>query len=105
MLFSKLLRALARVIMCMGLDTVTPSSHVRNIGATFDKFLTMSTHIDNVCKSAFYHLRNIARVRRHLSFHTTEQLVHDFFTVKLDNNNALLYMVSLKSRLESYNEF
>ena len=73
------------------LDTVTPSFHVRNIGATFDKFLPMSTHIDNVCKSAFYHLRNIARVRRYLSFHTTEQLVHAFVTVKLDNNNALLY--------------
>ena len=78
-------------VLNVGLDTVTPSSHVRNIGATFDKFLTMSTHIDNVCKSAFYHLRNIARVRRYLSFHTTEQLVHAFVTVKLDNNNALLY--------------
>ena len=78
-------------VLNMGSDTVTPSSHVRNLGATFDKFLTMSTHIDNVCKSAFYHLRNIARVRRYLSFHTTEQLVHAFVTVKLDNNNALLY--------------
>ena len=43
-------------VLNVGLGTVTPSSHVRNIGATFDKFLTMSTHIDNACKSAFYHL-------------------------------------------------
>ena len=78
-------------VLNVGLDTVTPSSRVRNIGDTFDKFLTMSTQIDNVCKSAFYHLQNIARVRRYLSFHTTEQLVHAFVTVKLDNNNALLY--------------
>ena len=26
-----------------------------------------------------------------MSFHTTEQLVHAFVTVKLNNNNALLY--------------
>ena len=78
-------------VLNVGSDAVTPSSHVRNIGATIDKFLTISTHIDNACKSAFYHLRNIARVRRYLSFHTTEQLVHAFVTVKLDNNNALLY--------------
>ena len=52
----------------------------------------MSTHIDNVCKSAFYQLRNIARVRRYLSFHTTKQLVHAFVTIKLDNDyNASLY--------------
>ena len=47
-------------VLNVGLDTVTPSSHVRNIDVAFDKFLTMSTHIDNVCKSAFYHLQNIA---------------------------------------------
>ena len=35
-------------VLNVGSDTVTPSSHGRNIGATFDKFLTMSTHIDNV---------------------------------------------------------
>ena len=47
-------------VLNVGLDTVIPSSHVRNIDVAFDKFLTMSTHIDNVCKSAFYHLQNIA---------------------------------------------
>ena len=78
-------------VLNVGPDIIAPSSHARNIGTTFDKFLTLSTHIDNVCKSAFYHLRNIARVRKYLSFHTTEQLVHAFVTVKLDNNNALLY--------------
>ena len=72
-------------------DIITPTPHARNIGVTFDKFLTMSIHINDICKSAFYHLRNIARVRRYLSIHTTEQLIHAFVTIKLDNANALLY--------------
>ena len=78
-------------VLTVGSDIITPTSHARNIGVTFDKFLTMSIHINNICKSAFYHLRNIARARRYLSFHTTEQLIHAFVTVKVDNANALLY--------------
>ena len=76
-------------VLNVGPDIIAPSSHARNIGTTFDKFLTLSAHIDIMY--VFYHLRNIARVRKYLSFHTTEQLVHAFVTVKLDNNNALLY--------------
>ena len=78
-------------VLTVGSDIITPTPHARNIGVTFDKFLTMSIHINDICKSAFYHLRNIARVRRYLSIHTTEQLIHAFVTIKLDNANALLY--------------
>ena len=39
----------------------------------------------------YYHLRNIARARRYLSFHTTDILVHAFVTMKLGNENTLLY--------------
>lgn len=78
-------------VLTVGSDIITPAPHARNIGVTLDKFLTMSIHINSICKSAFYHLRNIARARRFLSSHTTETLIHAFVTVKLDNANALLY--------------
>ena len=43
---------------------------------------------NNVCKSSFYHLRNIARIRKYLWFKSAETLVHAFITSKLDYWNS-----------------
>ena len=51
----------------------------------------MVKHINLTCKSSFYHLRNIARIRKYLSLQSAETLVHAFISSKLDNYNSLLY--------------
>ena len=51
----------------------------------------MVPHINSTCKSAFYHLRNIARIRKFISLKTTETLVHAFVDSKLDYCNSLAY--------------
>ena len=76
-----------------GTDIIKPSSHAKNIGAIFDTTMSMLPHINNVCKSAFYHLRTISRIRKYLSTQTTETLIHAFVTSKLDHCNSLLYNV------------
>ena len=43
------------------------------------------------CKSAFYQMRNVARIRKCLSTKTTELVVHAFVSSKLDFFNSLLY--------------
>ena len=55
--------------------------------------MSMRPHVNNVCKSAFYHLRTISRIRKYLSTKTTEILIHAFVTSKLDHCNSLLYNV------------
>ena len=55
--------------------------------------MSMLPHVKSVCKSAFYHLWNISRIRKLLSIKTTEILVHAFVTFKLDHFNSLLYSV------------
>ena len=45
----------------------------------------------NTGKTAFYHLRNIAKIRNCLSQDNAETLVHAFISSKLDFCNALLY--------------
>ena len=47
-----------------GTDIIKPSPHARNIGAIFDTTMSMLPHVNNVCKSAFYHLRTISCIRR-----------------------------------------
>ena len=54
---------------------------------------SMLSHANSVCKSAFYHIRNISRIRKLLSTKTTETLVHAFITSKLDHCNSLLYNI------------
>ena len=76
-----------------GTDIIKPSPHARNIGATFDTTMSMLLHVNNVCKSAFYHLRTISRIRKYVSTQTTEILIHAFVTSKLDHCNSLLYNV------------
>ena len=50
-----------------GSDIIQPSSSSRNIGVVFDSTMSMLPHLKSVCKSAFYHLRNISRIRKLLS--------------------------------------
>ena len=54
----------------------------------------MSVHISKLCAAAFYHLHNISRIHRFLSFDTdtTKALVLALITSRVDYcNNSLLY--------------
>ena len=48
-------------------------------------------HISEICKSAFYHIRNISHVRRYLNVESTGKFVHALVTSRLDNCNAVLF--------------
>ena len=76
-----------------GYDIIAPSDMARNIGMIFDKNMTVIPQINSVCKGAFYHLQNIARIRKFLTPKSTEILVHAFISSKLDYCNSLLYGV------------
>ncbi len=67
-----------------------PSSTVKNMGVVLDVNLSFDNHISNVTKTAFLHLRNIAKLRNMLSVSDAEKLVHAFMTSRLDYCNALL---------------
>ena len=72
-------------------ETIRSSQKARNIGVIFDHHFRFNEHIASICKSSFYHLRNISNIRKYLSSTTTEILVHAFVSSKLDHCNSLLY--------------
>ncbi len=57
-----------------------PSSTVKNLGAVLDSNLSFENHISHATKTAFFHLRNIAKLRNMLSVSDAEKLVHAFMT-------------------------
>lgn len=70
---------------------VAPVKAASNLGVVFDETMSFKSHISDVCKSSFYHLRNISRIRKYLTRGTTEMVVHAFVTSKLDYCNSLFY--------------
>jgi len=70
---------------------IPPSAAVRNLGVVFDNNMSMEKHINQLCASSFYHLRNIGKIRQYLDQTTAERLVHAFVTSRLDYCNSLLF--------------
>ena len=57
---------------------------------TFDQHIMMDSFIQNICKAAHYHLRNIGSVRDLLPEKAAAQLVHSLVTSRIDYCNSLL---------------
>ncbi|CAJ1086723.1 RNA-directed DNA polymerase from mobile element jockey [Xyrichtys novacula] len=70
--------------------SLASSPTVRNLGVLFDQELSFSSHIQQIFRTAFFHLRNISKIRRILSQSDAEKLVHAFVTSRLDYCNSLL---------------
>ncbi len=63
---------------------------VRNPEMILETDLSFSSHVKAVTKSAYYHLKNIARIRCFVSSQDLEKHVHAFITSRVDYCNGLL---------------
>ena len=74
----------------------SPASSAHNIGVTFDSELKFDHHIRQICKSCFYHFRDLRRIRRHLSIDTAKMIANSLITSRLDYCNSLLFNIDDK---------
>ena len=63
---------------------------VRNLGTWLDTNLTMSAHINETCQAAIYHLYNIKRISRYLSYDDRKSIVQAVIMSRIDYCNSLL---------------
>ena len=76
--------------LVVGDAVLPPSVQARNLGVTFDTELTMVPHVNGVCKSAFFHLTLIGRIRKYLDTKSAKSLVHALVLSRIDYANSLL---------------
>jgi len=75
-------------------DHIPCSESVSNLGFHADSELTMSPHVDSVCRSGFFQLRQLRAVRSSFTPDCLKTLVHAFISSRLDYCNSLLFGVS-----------
>jgi len=73
----------------IGDSYITPSDTARNIGVIFDSCMTLEAHITKTAQQAFFHLRNISRIKCYLDPKSLETVCHALITSKLDHCNSL----------------
>ena len=71
-------------------NDISPSDSVRNLGVIFDSDFSFHKHISNICKSCFYHIRDLRRIRRHLPLSTAKTISNSLITSRLDYCNSLI---------------
>ena len=79
--------------LSVGGSIIAPVTSVRNLGSWFDQNLSMTPHINKICKAASFHIYNIRRIRKYLNNNATQTLVDSIVIGRLDYCNSLLYKV------------
>ena len=90
------LNSLSNITVTVGEQQQLQSSSVRDLGVIYDQHLRMSQHVHLVCRTGYYHMRNIGRIRRCLTLDATKTLVHALVTSRLDYCKSLLYGLPAK---------
>ena len=49
---------------------------IRNLGVAFDPAFLFKKHVSNICRSAFYHIRDLRRMQVHLNTATAISLAN-----------------------------
>ena len=71
-------------------DKIPPAPTTRNLRVLFDEYLTLKPHVASLCKSAFFQIHQIGRIRKFLPTPTAKTVVHSIVTSRLDYCNGAL---------------
>ena len=70
-------------------NDISPSDSVRILGVIFDSDFIFHKHVSNICKSCFYHTRDL-RLWRHIPLSTAKTISNSLISSRLDYCNSLI---------------
>ena len=71
-------------------NDISPSDSVRNLGVIFDSDFSFHKHVSNICKSCFYHIRDLRQIRRHIPLSTAKTISNALISSRLNYCNSLI---------------
>ena len=74
----------------VGNTNIYPTMSVENLGVTLDTNMTMHPHVNQIVRTAYFHLRSISRIRRFINYDTCASVVQALVISILDYANAVL---------------
>ena len=74
--------------MNVGESQIMPSLKVRDLGVTFDQFLNFDDHITAICRSTYFHIRNIGKIWNLISYNACSTIIHALISCQLDYCNS-----------------
>ena len=77
-------------VVKLGGADIAPTTSVRDLGVVLHQTGMMTLHINSICKSSYFALHRIGKIRSMLDKNSTEKLVHAFITSRLDYCNSVL---------------
>ena len=73
-----------------------PADTVKNLGVKFDLCLNMSKQVSSTISSCYYHIKDLQRIRRHLTKSVAITLCNALVGSKIDYCNSLYYGINDK---------
>ena len=76
--------------------SVSLSDHIKIIGVALDSYLSLDKHISFICKSAYYHIRSVRRIRSAITDDMAKSVASSLVCSLLDYANSLLFGTTQK---------
>ena len=77
-------------------SVISPTDKVRNLGVIFYSDFSFSSHVASVCRSCFVGLRDLRRIRRHLTENIAVTVGNALVSSRLDYCNSLFRSLSCR---------
>ena len=84
---------LSSLLVNVGEIQIAQSLKVRDLCVTFDQFINLDDHITAICRSTYFHIRNIGKLCILLWYNVFSTVIHTLISCRLDYCNSLLYNV------------
>jgi len=75
------------------------ADHIKILGVTFDKNLSMNNHVKSVCKSVHYHIRALRHIRSSISEDMAKMVACALVGSRLDYANSVLFGATQKKNI------
>ena len=79
------------VTLAVESETIKKSTSIRNVGVKLEPYLTMLPHINGTCRSGYYHVRRINKIRKYLSDCGAKTLIQALVISRMDYCNSIYH--------------